>query len=119
MNFGCNRGERFGYPDRAYATWHGLHFLRSRLGSELRKKAIADVFRSISERSWNKHLDDTIRLVYLAALAFYRHKRGKGATAVDVSNFFYRSETQSKVDHPPRQIWSLCLSVIGCESNDC
>jgi hypothetical protein len=45
-----------------------LHFLWSRLASELRKKAIAAVVRSISERRWNKHLDDITRLVYLAAL---------------------------------------------------
>jgi hypothetical protein len=81
-----------GYPDRAYAKWHVLHFLWSRLGSELKKKAVAQVFRSISERSWSKHLDNATRLVYLAAIAFYRHKRGRGAKAVDISNFFYRSK---------------------------
>ncbi len=81
-----------GYPDRAYAKWHVLHFLWSRLGSQLKKKTVAEAFRSTFERSWSKHLDDATRLVYLAALAFYRHKRGNGATAVDISNFFYRSK---------------------------
>jgi len=62
------------------------------LGSQLKKKTVAEAFRSTFERSWSKHLDDATRLVYLAALAFYRHRRGKGATAVDISNFFYRSK---------------------------
>jgi hypothetical protein len=81
-----------GFPDRAYAKWHVLHFLWSRLGVELKKKARADVFRSMCERAWSLHLDNATRLTYLAALAFYRSKRGKGARAIDISNFFYRSK---------------------------
>ena len=82
-----------GYPNRAYAKWHVLHFLWSRLDQELNKRPTADAFRSLCERNrWGKHLDDATRLTYSAALDFYRRKRGKGATAVDISNFFYRSK---------------------------
>jgi hypothetical protein len=69
-----------------------LHFLWSRLGSQLNKKAFAQAFRVVCERTWNKHLDEATRLIYLAAVDFYRHKKGKGATAIDISNFFYRSK---------------------------
>jgi hypothetical protein len=58
----------------------------------LNKKKYADAFRGQCERNrWNSHLDRATEQIYLAALAFYRSKRGKGAEAVDVSNFFYRA----------------------------
>jgi hypothetical protein len=82
-----------GYPDRAYAKWHVLHFLWSRLGHELRKRAASEAFRTACERNrWNRNLDSATNLTYLAALDFYRKNRGPGAKAVDVSNFFYRSK---------------------------
>lgn len=81
------------HPDRAYAKWHVLHFLWSQVSAALRKRTIADAFRSGCERNhWNRHLDKAATLVYLAALQFYRLHRGSGATAVDISNFFYRSK---------------------------
>jgi hypothetical protein len=82
-----------GYPDRAYAKWHVLHFLSSRLSRDLRRRGIAEAFRSACERNrWNRNLDRATTQTYLAAIAFYRGKRGKGSKAVDISNFFYRSK---------------------------
>jgi hypothetical protein len=81
-----------GYPDRAYAKWLVLNALWSRICSTMKTKRLAIVFREQCERGhWNRHMDKAVEQLYLAALAFYRSKRGKGATAVDVSNFFYRS----------------------------
>jgi hypothetical protein len=83
-----------GYPDRSYAKWHVLHFVWRQLYKELRKRRMADSFRSMYERSGNKHLNDGIALVYLGILDFYRRNRGKGARAIDVSNFFYKGMQQ-------------------------
>lgn len=81
-----------GYPDRSYAKWVVLNVLWSRIGSEINNKRLATVFREDCERNGpNRHLDKAVEQLYLAALAFYRSKRGIGATAVDVSNFFYRA----------------------------
>jgi hypothetical protein len=81
-----------GYPDRSYAKWVVLHALWSRIGPDLKNKRLATTFRNGCERSrWNRHLSKAVEHLYLAALAFYRANRGSGATAVDVSNFFYRA----------------------------
>lgn len=82
-----------GYPDRAYAKWLVLNALWSRIGSELRNRRFAEVFREKCERGrWDSNLDKAVEHLYLASLAFYRHSnRGRGKTAVDVSNFFYRA----------------------------
>jgi len=82
-----------GFPDRAYAKWVVLNSLWSRVASVLSKRQFADVFRVECERGrWNTHLDRATEQLYLAALAFYRASKGVGATAVDVSNFFYRAK---------------------------
>jgi hypothetical protein len=79
-----------GYPDRAYAKWHALHFLWRHAAPILRSKARSDEFRRLSER---RRLPSAISRaanhVYVALLAFFRKRRGSGPTAVDVSNFFY------------------------------
>jgi hypothetical protein len=81
-----------GYPDRSYAKWVVLHALWTRIGSQLKKKQLATGFRQECERNrWNRHLEKAVEQLYLVALAFYRSKRGSGATAVDISNFFYRA----------------------------
>jgi hypothetical protein len=83
--------EGAGYPDRAYAKWHVLHFLWKRLAPMLRSRAAADHFRGHCERKrWPLPLDEATEQVYRAMLEFYRLKRGKGAQALDISNFFYR-----------------------------
>lgn len=81
-----------GYPDRSYAKWVVLNALWSRIGVKMKEKHFSTVFREQCERGhWNPHLDKAAEQLYLVALAFYRSKRGIGATAVDVSNFFYRA----------------------------
>jgi hypothetical protein len=80
-----------GYPDRAYAKWHVLHFIWARLSPLLRSRATADHFRSQCERKrWPTPLDHATDHVYRGMLEFYRRRRGKGAQALDISNFFYR-----------------------------
>jgi hypothetical protein len=82
-----------GYPARAYAKWLVLHFLWNNLSNSLKNKGLAAAFRSSCEHDrWSKHLDTAVAQTYLAALQFYRLRRGKGAKAVDISNFFYRSK---------------------------
>jgi len=82
-----------GFPDRAYAKWIVLNALWTRFDSILRKRRTAEVFRNECERNrWNGNLDTATTQLFLAALQFYRRKRGKGATAVDISNFFYRTK---------------------------
>ncbi len=81
-----------GFPDRAYAKWLVLNALWSRISSEMKDKPFATAFRVECERGrWNPNLEKAVEQLYLAALTFYRSKRGKGNTAVDVSNFFYRA----------------------------
>jgi hypothetical protein len=81
-----------GYPDRSYAKWVVLNALWRKIGSELRNRRLATAFREECERKrWNRHLEKAVDQLYLSALAFYRSKRGFGATAIDVSNFFYRA----------------------------
>lgn len=82
-----------GYPDRAYAKWLVLNFVWNHASGSLKKRSISNAFRSVFERNkWNRYLQTAVGQVYLASLQFYRSKRGKGAKAVDISNFFYRSK---------------------------
>jgi hypothetical protein len=80
-----------GRPDRAYAKWHTLHFLWKPVAPLLRSKASADAFREMMERNrWPTSLIKAADQTYLGLLEFFRANRGKGAKAVDISNFFYR-----------------------------
>ena len=81
-----------GYPERAYATWLVLHFIWARVSPIIRSKALADAFRESSERNVSPigYLSDAIDTIFRAALSFYRHKKGKGEKAIDVSTFFKR-----------------------------
>lgn len=88
-----------GYPDRSYAKWVVLNTLWSRVHLDLRKKHLATAFREQCERNdWNRHLWKAVEQLYLTALAFYRAKRGTGATAIDISNFFYRANLMDHFD---------------------
>ncbi|MGH7774405.1 MAG: AIPR family protein [Candidatus Binatia bacterium] len=88
-----------GYPDRAYAKWHAMHFLWRRLAPLLRKRSTAEAFRVTCERdNWNENVYWAIDQVYLALLDFYRARRGKGAKATDVSTFFYRTHQHSRFE---------------------
>lgn len=87
------------FPDRAYAKWHVLHFLWRQLSPIVRARATADTYRTMAERGrWLPAIDQATETVYLAMLAFYREKRGKGPHAVDVSNFFYRPHQHTAFD---------------------
>lgn len=80
-----------GYPGRQYAKWHVMHFLWTHLRPLLRKKAVADHFRSLCERNRRpKLLHSATDEVYRSMLEFFKARSGKGPHAVDVSNFFYR-----------------------------
>ena len=80
-----------GYPDRAYAKWHALHFLWKQISSILNRRKYASEFRRLSER---REAPTSIRKaaiqVYLGLEDFYRKNRGSGKKATDISNFFYR-----------------------------
>jgi hypothetical protein len=81
-----------GYPERAYAKWIVLNFVWSHLAPLVRARAGADCFRLEIERTGlsEPFLNKAINIVFAAAISFYRKKRGKGATAADVSTFFKR-----------------------------
>lgn len=81
-----------GYPDRAYAKWHALHFLWKQVAPILKNRNAASEFRTACEarRAPNAILraaNETFR----ALAEFYRIGRGKGRKAIDISNFFYRA----------------------------
>ena len=81
-----------GYPERAYAKWLVLHCMWSRLAPLVRSKSGAELFRECSEQDLqpNWPLNQAIRTMFRAALAFYRHNKGTGERAIDVSTFFQR-----------------------------
>ena len=65
----------------------------------LRKRSVADAFCSASERdSWSNNIYRAIDQVYLGLLDFFRTKRGKGAKATDISNFFYRPHQHTRFE---------------------
>jgi len=82
-----------GKPERAYAKWLVLNFVWQALAPEVRARARAEVFRTQCAKNDGYVLNPLIRAIdaaFTAALRFYRAKRGKGATALDVSTFFKR-----------------------------
>ncbi len=85
-----------GYPERAYPKWVVLHFVWSRLGREIERRAIR--FEKACERP-NAHvdllrpLDQAINAALNASLGFYRANRGgSGPRALAVSTFFQRRD---------------------------
>jgi hypothetical protein len=96
-----------GYPDRAYAKWHVLHFAWHLVGKVLSARRTGDYFRQEAERNrWNSTIAAAIEQIHLAALAFFRANRGEGPTAVDVSNFFYRANQHGKFS----EFWDLPIN---------
>ncbi len=89
-----------GYPERAYAKWLVVHFVWSRLGRVIRGATTADRFRSECERNGEAiwPLIRAIDAVFIAALRFYRRRRGKGKHAIDVSSFFRRAGLHHQFD---------------------
>jgi hypothetical protein len=81
-----------GYPNRAYAKWLVLHFAWKEFGGKIQRSS---PFREACERPKRhadllKPIDRAIEALFKAALEFYRHERGQGARALDISNFFYQ-----------------------------
>jgi hypothetical protein len=82
-----------GYPERAYAKWLVLNFMWTWLEPLCRTRARADAFRRACEQYKDCVVNPLWRLndaAFVAALRFYRSKRGTGSTAIDVSTFFQR-----------------------------
>lgn len=87
-----------GYPERAYAKWLVMNFVWTRLGPLIRSRARAEAFRTlcgerVSEQvglAVGKPFIRAIDATFVAALRFFRSRRGKGRTAHDVSTFFQR-----------------------------
>jgi hypothetical protein len=79
-----------GYPERAYAKWLVVNFLWTHLEPLIRTRSNAETFRVSWERGKPSFdaLNHATNSVFNAALKFYRLKRGKGSTAIDVSTFF-------------------------------
>jgi hypothetical protein len=80
-----------GYPERAYAKWLVLHFLWSKIGSDIGSGYAEKRFRYTYEHYITKVqtlLHKSVVSVFRAALQYYRLKRGKGEEAKDVSTFF-------------------------------
>jgi hypothetical protein len=79
-----------GYPQRAYAKWVVTHFVWNRLEKILWNRALKESFARQHERWSYDPLLKACTAVYKGALAFYRARRGKGETAIDISTFFQR-----------------------------
>ena len=91
--------EGAGYPGRQYAKWHAMHFIWMYLRPLLRSKTAADHFRSSCERNRrSKALRSAVDQVYRGLLEFFKATSGKGARAVDISNFFYRPHQHEAFD---------------------
>ena len=82
-----------GMPERAYAKWLVLNFVWQSLAPEVRARVRAETFRTKCEKNDGDVLNPliaAINAVFTAALRFFRSRRGRGATALDVSSFFKR-----------------------------
>jgi hypothetical protein len=90
-----------GYPERAYAKWVVLNFIWAKLAPLVRARAAAEIFRQTSEKNVSPigYLSSAIDKVFVASLKFYRAKRGKGATALDVSTFFHRRNLDEQFEN--------------------
>jgi hypothetical protein len=80
-----------GYPERAYAKWLVVHFVWQRLSPLLSNRTAREaVLRAHERNDGVSDLSDAIARVFVAALTFYRSRRGLGQKAIDVSSFFQR-----------------------------
>ena len=80
-----------GYPERGYAKWLVLGFVWSRLSPLLKTATTKDAFITRMEYATpdlSVPLDRALDRAFVAALNYWRSKRGKGATRIDVSTFF-------------------------------
>jgi len=89
-----------GYPERAYAKWLVLNAIWPRFSILVQSRAARETFKRIWERN-EKPLWSLLQAndaMFRAALQFYRSKRGKGATAQDISTFFKRRKLHRDFD---------------------
>jgi hypothetical protein len=88
----------WGYPERAYAKWLVLGFMwRSVLpviGSRRAKEAFHSALRDESRAS--DYVSRATERVFIAALRYYRARRGQGRTAIDISQFFRNKRGRDK-----------------------
>ena len=94
----------WGFPERAYAKWLVLNFRWSKLGTGIRGRSNMEAFRLACERQRSNvvvPLKRAADALFRAALAFFRAKRGKGETALDVSSFF----KHKNLDHDFTRYW--------------
>jgi hypothetical protein len=90
-----------GYPERAYAKWVTLNFAWRHLEPLCRKRSQVTAFREACERDTASVVIPLLRAldaVFVAALRFYRGRRGEGPTAADVSTFFKRRKLDKEFD---------------------
>jgi len=88
-----------GYPQRGYAKWVVLGFVWSQLSPMLRSCANQERFVCRLQHNYDDIHPPLIRAinsVFVAALAYWRENRGKGAKAVDVSTFFRNKRGRHK-----------------------
>ncbi len=89
-----------GYPERAYAKWLVVHFIWKQISKKLRSDSSSLMFQN--ECKYSRYLAHDLERVadtiFKAALLFYRKKRGKGETAIDVSSFFKRKGIYNDFD---------------------
>jgi hypothetical protein len=89
--------EGSGAPERAYAKWLVLHHLWEHVHPLVRSRPAADAFRAMGERNrWSDALHSATDQTYRSVIDFYRRNRGAGREAIDVSNFFYRTDQHTR-----------------------
>lgn len=84
------RGSR-GAPQRGYTKWMVLGYAWSCLADVLRKGRHAEAFVRLCRLQATSLVSPLARVIdqiYVQALAYYRANRGRGATEVDISQFF-------------------------------
>lgn len=89
-----------GYYERAYAKWLVLHFIWSKIGKDFRSTTASSILQNECKRGRGLalELEKVANTAFKAALLFYKVRRGKGATAIDISNFFKRKKIHNDFD---------------------
>ena len=79
-----------GYPERGYAKWLVLHFMWAEVKPVLRGRTAQETFVTSHEKNREAavRLTWAIDKAFVAAMKFYRSKRGTGAKAIDPSSYF-------------------------------
>jgi len=89
-----------GVPERGYAKWMVLNFMWSHIAPLVRGRRKCLAFRrmcEVQEDSLVVPLNQIIIDVFIEALKYYRANRGKGDSAIDVSQFFKNRKRHHKL----------------------